>query len=124
MASESSILEKVYGAVLKTGTTATFAVETGGEYSPETGKVENATIASYSVKVSPPVSYRQVYPRADQSFKEGHAIIMLPAKGITFTPKPGMTLTTKDGRAWKIQAVDQYQFKDTLIAWQLEVSLG
>lgn len=125
----NDVLLKTKAAIERVaGAPAIFTIEAGGTYDPNppleaASNISGKTETQVSVSVSPPISYRQAYPRANASLKEGTSIIYLPAAGLTFTPSQGMRFT-QNNITWRIEAIQPHTLKDTVIVYELEVVSG
>lgn len=129
MISVNDVLLRVKAGIERvSGAPAVFTIESGGVYTPNpdsdaTSNVTGKTATQVSVTVSPPVSYRQVYPRADATLKASSSIVYLPAAGLTFVPALGMRFT-QNGITWVIAEITPQTLKDTVILYELEVHGG
>lgn len=119
----TQIQDKVLRVLESVGSTAVFEILTGGTYDPDTGLRAGQTTSSVSVRMSPPVSWSRAYRGADSSSKQDTSVTYISSRGLTFTPQPGMSFTLV-GMSWKIQRVSPYQVKDTIVAYELEVTHG
>lgn len=117
------LMAKVLKVLQDIGSTAVFEILTGGTYDPDTALRSGQTPTSVSVRMSPPVSWSRAYRGADSSSKQDTSVAYISSSGLTFAPQPGMSFTLA-GLSWKIQRVSPYQVKDTIVAYELEITHG
>ena len=122
MRSPAAIIQKVLTTIERVGSIGVVDTSSGGDYDVDEAEVVGDTAASVSVMMSPPVDYRKVYRSQASSLKSASSIVYVGVHA-ALTPAQGMTFTLC-GATWKIQTVKPFYLKGTLLAYELEVSLG
>lgn len=112
----------VVEAIDETGEYVTFDVATE---TPNHATMEVATSGSSTprVKVSPFVFSMIGWHGSTEPLADGNALIVVPARDLTFTPTVGQTLTRElDGAEWGIAKIrGEHTMQATRVAWELEL---
>lgn len=103
--------------IKKYGLTASFAVKSGGTYSPTSGSVSGESTATYSVKVTPPEPYETKYQDGDL-IRAGDARIYIADQGLAFVPAVGQRVTI-DGDTFVSVSVNAIRSGELVCLWEV-----
>lgn len=85
---DDEVLAEVLAALNEAGMDVTYRSKSSESYDPDTGVVSGATTTEYTVKASSPTPFDRRFVD-NVSIRDGDARILIPGKGLSFTPKEG-----------------------------------
>ena len=117
---EASALADVLAAIQLVGITAQWEQDADPDhgYTPSTGATTPAW-TPYAVTISPPVDYEQRYLTGDL-IQAGDAMVVLPASGLTITPRRGDRLVI-GSTTWRVVSLRTHQLGNTVLAFEAQI---
>ncbi len=112
------LLPKVLEIIERMGKTVTFHVPSGEVYDP-IARQTTSTITNINKKVSPPDKYGVKFIDGTQILA-GDNYVILPASGLTFTPRSGHNVTV-NGLKWGIVSVESIFSGEDICAYQIQL---
>jgi hypothetical protein len=119
MSIETRLMSRTLAIITKYGPTATFQTVAVGQYTPGAGTVSKPTAIPVLRKVSPLWPFEESLIDGT-TVLQGDAQSILPASGLTFTPKIGMVLVLSAVQ-WTIVNFTPINVRETTIAYQLHL---